>query len=164
MKDIVKKWWFWVCLVLITLIVSFVILMVFAFNTATSGISGVALEILHISENAILYSSAGETELILKIEHFDKLEEGQPQKIMNILKSYKDTILSSYKKLIVISMIDNKSDTNKANYLILYQEYNMSDFSTPTVKQYIDFSEYEELFNTYDKTMNSYTDLFNSIY
>lgn len=157
-KKLHQKWWFWVCIVLIVLIVGFVSIMLVAFNTAISGIGGVAMQIQDISENATLYTSAGNNTLILQINHFNELKDGDLNKMIDIIKVNTSTTFSNYSKFITLSYIDN--DEGQENYLLLIKEYSIPDFVEIQSLNYIDYSKYEEIFQNYSNTMN----LLNSIH
>ena len=51
----------------------------------------------------------------------------------------------------------------KENELVLKQTYSLPDFTQEENYSYINFDSYEELYNTYEDTMNKYTNLFMSI-
>lgn len=161
-KKLYQKWWFWICIVLLALIVGFVVIMIVAFNTATSGISGVAMQIQNISENTTLYSSAGGKSLILQIDHYDNLKNGDLNKMLDIIKANSNTVFSNYSKLIVLNYFD--SDEGQKNYMLLIKEFSMPDFVETNSLNYIDYSMYEEMFKNYSDAMDGYTNLFKSIY
>ena len=153
-KKLYQKWWFWVCIVLLALIVGFVIIMAIAFSTVTSGISGVAIQIQNISENATLYSSAGDNTLILQIDHFDKLEDGKLEEMFDIIRANNDSIFSNYSKFIIFNYIDIETQENP---MLLIKEYNMPDLKETKELTYVDFNLYEE-------AVEGYSDLFNQKY
>ena len=153
-KKLYQKWWFWVCIVFLALIVGFVIIMAIAFSTVTSGISGVAIQIQNISENATLYSSAGDNTLILQIDHFDKLEDGKLEEMFDIIRANNDSIFSNYSKFIIFNYIDIETQENP---MLLIKEYNMPDLKETKELTYVDFNLYEE-------AVEGYSDLFNQKY
>lgn len=153
-KKLYQKWWFWVCIVLIVLIISFTAIMMVGFFVATSGISGVAKQIQNISENTTLYSSAGNNTLILQIDHFDKLKDGDLKEMINIIKDNSNTTFENYSKFIILNYIDVESQEAP---MLLIKEYSMPDFIETKELTYIDY-------NIYENTMNGYTNLFNSKY
>lgn len=153
-KKLYQKWWFWICIVLVVLIISFTIIMVIGFNTAISGISGVAKQIQDVSDNTTLYSSAGDNILILQINYFDKLKDGDLKKIFDIIKSNIDTTFSNYSKLVVLNYIDVE---NQEIPMLMFKEYSMPDLAETKEITYVDI-------NLYKEAVESYSDLFNSIY
>ena len=153
-RKVYQKWWFWVCIVLLALIVGFVIIMAIAFSTVTSGISGVAMQIQNISDNATLYSSAGDNILILQIDHFDKLKDGDLKEMINTIKDNSSTTFESYSKFIILNYIDVE---NQENPMLLVKEYSMPDLKETKELTYVDFNLYEE-------AVEGYGDLFNQKY
>lgn len=154
-KKLYQKWWFWVCIVLIVLIVGFTSIVMVGFSITTSGISGVARQIQDISENATLYSSAGDNTLILQIDHYDKLKNGDLKKMLDVIKANTNTTLSNYSKFIVLNYFDN--DDGQEDYMLLIKEYSLPDFTEIQNLNYIDYYMYEEMYE-------NYTDLFNSVF
>lgn len=148
-----QKWWFWLCIVLIVLIIGFTSIVMVGFNIATSGISGVARQIQDISKNTTLYSSAGNNTLILEIDHFDQLKDGDLEKIINIIKENTNTTFEYYSKLIILNYIDVK---NQETPMLMIKEYSMPNFTETKDLTYVDY-------NIYENTMKNYTQLFNSI-
>lgn len=73
------------------------------FSMATSGINQVAIQIQNISDNATLYTSAGNNTLILQIDHFDELKDGDLKSMFDIIKEHSDTTFSNYSKFITLN-------------------------------------------------------------
>lgn len=161
-KKLYQKWWFWVCIVLIVLMIGFTSIVMIGFNIATSGISGVARQVQDISENATLYSSAGNNTLVLQINHCNNLKDGDLAKMLDIIKTNSNTTFSNYSRFITLNYFD--SDDGQENYMLLIKEYSMPDFSEIQSLNYIDFALYEEVMENYSDAMDGYTSLFNSIY
>lgn len=65
-----QKWWFWLCMVLIALIISFTVIMMVGFSIATSGINEIAMTIQDIDNEATLYSSAGGNTVVVEIPNY----------------------------------------------------------------------------------------------
>ena len=99
---LIQKWWFWLCLIIITIIICFTLIIL----NIKSGITGIAIQIQDIYPNATLYTSAGDNTLILELEH---LSENDVNSSFDMLKPIKDNLtteLTTYSKLIIIGYID----------------------------------------------------------
>lgn len=158
--SILRKWWFWVIVVLTILCIILISLLIVKKDNFSSNTNDIISQIKQISNKSILYVS--NDTLLVYAEHFNGIE-GELKEIMDFVKDNKSSIFKNYNKLITISLIDN-TDNSKEEYLILKQELNLSNFSLISDKTYIDFEDYKKLFNTYEGTMDNYTDLFTSIY
>ena len=58
-KPIFKKWWFWVIILAVVIVIGITTIMVMALNIVKSGINEVALSVQGIDEEATVYTSAG---------------------------------------------------------------------------------------------------------
>lgn len=144
MKDIIKKWWFWVVILAIVIAISFTIIMLVAFNTATGGINEVAMRVQEIDNDATLYSSAGGNTVIVEIPNYtDNTKKDKVDKIKNTIKEYSNNnnILSNYSNFILIRKINSD---DKKDYF-----YNTNVYNLPSMiediekgKTYIDFLEF----------------------
>lgn len=143
-KKVYQKWWFWVCIVLLALIMGFVLIMMVGFKIATSGISEVAMTIQNIDNEATVYSSAGNNTVVVEIPNYtDNTKKDKKENIENTIKNYCNTngILSNYSKFILITKINSD---NKENYF-----YNINVYDLPSMvkneeesKIYLDFVEF----------------------
>lgn len=160
MKDIVKKWWFWVVLLAITIVVGITIIMVTALIITTTGIHKVARSVQEIDNEATVYTSAGGNTLIVELPNYtDDTKKHKVEAIETVLKAYADEngILHNYSKAIICEKINSNED-NIENYFISTKVY-----SLPTMTQdmdagdvYIDFIEYtKKSLNTTATTANN---------
>lgn len=143
-KKLYQKWWFWVCIVIITLIVGFVLIMMVGFLVATSGIHIVAKEVQNIDNEATVYTSAGNNTVVVEIPNYsDSTKKDKMEKIEDVIKKYsnEDGILNDYSNFVLITKMNLN---NKEDYF-----YNVDTYSLPSMtrdedksKIYIDFVEY----------------------
>jgi len=139
-----QKWWFWLCIVGIALIVGFVLIMMVGFNIATGGINEVAMKVQSIDNEATLYSSAGGNTVVVEMPNYkDDTKKDKKEKIENIIKEYASNggILNNYSKFILIRKINSD---DKKDYF-----YNTDIYALPSMikneyegKVYIDFVEF----------------------
>jgi len=163
MKDLIKKWWFWVIILITILIIGFVTVICMGFNILRGEVGNLAIEIQDIYQDATLYSSAGRNTLILELLNYNNEEDSiKHEKIISIIKSAKNNgKLSEFSKLITLSLIDSNG---KSNQLLIKTVINLDEFTIESQESYILYKEYEDLFNKYNNAMDAYTSLFNSIY
>lgn len=163
-KSIYKKWWFWLILLAIVIIISFTIIMTKAFSVIKSEVGDYAVEVQEIYEDATIYTSAGNNNLVIELRNWNNDYDDKLSQIINITKNkINNGELSLYNKLITVSYIESN---NKNEVLFVKMEYNLPEFSQneEETREYIDFEEYQQLFSTLDETTDSYTELFNNIY
>lgn len=161
-KNFYKKWWFWLIILVIIIVISFTIIMGIAFHTATSGINEVALDIQNIDSEATVYTSAGGSNLVIELNNWNSDNgDKKSQIITTVREKINNGEMKSYAELTILTYINS---AGKADSLFIKSIYKLPDFTLLEQKEYIDFDEYEKLFNTYDKAMEGYTGLFNSIY
>lgn len=139
-----QKWWFWLCMVLIALIISFTIIMMVGFSLATNGINEVARTIQDIDNEATLYSSAGGHTVVVEVPNYtDSTKKDKIEKIENAIKKYskKDNILSNYSKFILITKMNSD---NKSDYFYITHIYSLPSMAqlSEDGKTYIDFVEF----------------------
>lgn len=103
---IYEKWWFWVCIVIIVLIISFAVALIEGYKYATSGLNAITLEIHNkINKDINVYTSTGNSMLILEFPTFmidDSNTESRGYELkeaIEILLSHSD-VLSTYKDII----------------------------------------------------------------
>lgn len=161
-KTLYKKWWFWTIILTIVIVIAFTTIMSVALIKVTTGVSGLAMQIQDIYKDSTVYTSAGDNVLLLELNNWDNQYSN---KLKEIIKLIKETVengeLNEYSKFITISYIKSN---DKNNVLCIKETYSIPDFVKEEEKEYIAFEEYQNLYNTLDKTMNGYTNLFNSIY
>lgn len=162
MKNLIKKWWFWLTLLAIVIVIGFTIIMIMAFNMDKGEIGSLAIEIQNVYEDATIYTSAGSNVLVLELNNWDNGNNDKLSQIINIVKTkVNNNELQSYTKFVTLAYIKS---SGKENVLYIRTEYNLPDFIEKNKKEYIKFEEYQSLYDTLKTTMNGYTDLFNSIY
>lgn len=162
MKDLIKKWWFWVILLAIVIVIGFTVIVIIGFNIVKGDFGELAIEIQEIYEDATIYSSAGNNTLVLELNNWDNEYNNKLSQIINIVKTkVNNNELQAYTKFITLSYIKS---SEKENVLFVKTTYNLPDFTEENTKDYIDFEEYQNLYKTLNKTMNGYTNLFNSTY
>lgn len=140
---IYKKWWFWVCMVLIAVVVGFVCIMAMGFQVVTTGINEVALNVQGIDNEATVYTSAGGNAVIVEIPNYtDDAKGSKVDEIKHMIANYSRNggILSNYSEFVLIRKIN--SDSN--DYF-----YNLDVYNLPSMtrnddesKVYIDFVEF----------------------
>lgn len=161
-KNIFKKWWFWICIVSIVLVVIIVSIIMIK-SSKLNSIDEISKEINEELKCANLFVSKESETLILELKDFDSSK--QSSKYSNVIKIIKDNLdgeLKDFSTLEVIShLAKNNSESN--NGLIVITTFELPSFKEISNNNYIDFEAYKDLYDTYDETMNSYTNLFMSI-
>lgn len=158
-KTFYKKWWFWVIILSIVIVISFTIIMGIAFNFATSGIHEVAMAVQNIDNEATVYTSAGGNTIIIEISNYtDDTKKYKVDEIVTLIKGYANNngILSGYSKAILCEKIN--SDTNIEDYFLTTRVYSLPSMTQETEEGnvYIDFVEYtKQTLNTTSSTTNS---------
>lgn len=162
MSKVLEKWWFWVILsiIIITLLITISIIVVI--NGQVNEIKGLTSEVQGIYDKAEIYLSADKKTLILELNNWDNDYEEQLSEIINLLKSkINNDELQTYNKFVTLTYLNSNE---QKNVLYIKQTYTLPNFVLEDTKEYIDFEEYKDLYNTLDNTMDSYTNLFNDIY
>ena len=114
-KKLYQKWWFWLCIVLLTLIVGFVLIIVVGLSITTSGINEVALAVQNIDDEATVYTSAGMNTVVVEIPNYtDNTKKSKKENIENTIKKYSSSnkVLSNYSKFILITKINSDNTEN----------------------------------------------------
>lgn len=163
MKDLIKKWWFWVITEIVILMISSTIIICMGYSIVKGEVENLAKEIQGIYSEATLYSSSGMNSLTLELLNYDNERDSKKQEeIINIIKAKKSNgELKEFNKLITLSYITSNGKTNQ---LLMKTIINLDEFTVESQEAYIVYKEYEELFDKYNEAMSSYTKLFNSIY
>ena len=163
-KEFYKKWWFWLILLAIIIVIGFILILVMAFNIVKGDVKDLALEIHKVYKDATVYSSAEGNTIYIELRKWDNKYSNELGKIINIVKTkVNNNELSMYNKFVTLAYI--KSNGNEEE-LLVKTVYSLPDFvkDENSSKTYIVFEEYEKMYDTLNKTMDSYTGLFNSIY
>lgn len=164
MKELIKKWWFWVIILAIVIVFGFITIVLMGYGVIKGEIGDLAIEIQNIYKDATIYSSVGSNTLVVELRNWDNQHSEELGKIINTIKTrINNNQLSSYNKFVTLTYLESN---NKEEVLFMKTTYNIPDFVKDEVntKTYIAYEEYESLFGTLNKTMNGYTNLFNSIY
>ena len=138
-----QKWWFWICIVLVAIIISFTAIMMVGYNMAAGGIGKVAMTIQSIDSEATVYSSAGGNTVIVEIPNYtDATKEDKKASIIKNIQTFASNNgeLSNYSKFILITKMNSD---NKQDYFYFTDVYSLPDMTkdTTTSKSYIDFIE-----------------------
>ncbi len=142
-KEFYKKWWFWVCMVIIALIVGLVAMMSIVFIIAISGINEVALKVQAIDSEATLYSSAGGNIVVVEMPNYtDDTKKDKKEDIERIIKnySYNGGILENYSKFIFITKMDSEGKENYFYSTSVYDLPSMTKVDSES-KAYIEFDQ-----------------------
>lgn len=162
MSKVLEKWWFWVILSIIIITLLITISIIVAINGQVNEIKGLTSEVQGIYDKAEIYLSADKKTLILELNDWDNDYEEQLSEIINLLKSkINNDELQTYNKFVTLTYLNSNE---QKNVLYIKQTYTLPNFVLEDTKEYIDFEEYKDLYNTLDNTMDSYTNLFNDIY
>lgn len=151
-KELYKKWWFWLIILAIVIVAGFTIIILMAFNIATSGINKVAISVQNIDNEATVYTSAGGNTIIIEIPNYtDDAKKYKKEAIEALIKKYaeEDRELSNYSEAIICEKIN--SDDNVKDYFLTTTVYSLPSMTEETEKEdiYIDFLEYTK------KTLNT---------
>lgn len=152
-----KKWWFWVCIVIVTIIISFTIIMIVGYNMAASGIGRVARAIQSIDTEAVVYSSAGDNTVVVEIPNYkDDVKKDKKENIINSIKSFtkKNSELNTYSKFVLITKTG--TDDNP-EYFCSTTIYNLPDMTENSVlsKTYVDFVEITKVYASISSSSNN---------
>ena len=160
-KKFYTKWWFGLVLLAIVIVIGIIIIMIMAFNTIRGEGDYLSSRVQKIYADAKVYDSILNRTLILELNNWDNQNKEKFAEIFGIIKEEAGKgMLQSYDKLITLSYIKSN---NKENTLFIKQVYNLPDFANDSTVEYIDFDEYQNMYNTLNKTMDGYTNLFESI-
>lgn len=145
---IYKKWWFWLIIFAIVLIISFTLIMWKAFSTAFDEVSVLAIDVQNVYEDATIYTSAGDNAIIIELRNWSNDYSEELNEIVDIVKSkINNGELQQYSKLITLTYLESN---NIEEALFIKDEYNIPEFTqAEETKQYIAFDEYETLINSF---------------
>lgn len=150
MKEILKKWWFWVCLVIITLIIGFTAIMLKAFDEVAGELGETAKQVEDIYSEATLYRSAGANTLILELPNLDistDTGESTYSKVKSIIYDNNKNFENTYSKLTTLITTSINEST-----LMYKEEYDLTSGDTIQFSGYIDYDTWK---NTYDSVPTS---------
>ena len=165
-NKIYTKWWFWVCIVAIVLIVGFVVIICMGFMIATSGLNEITLDIHNkVDANINVYSSTGESILILEFPNYTTGDEAKEKisQTLEVVKSHPNK-LSNFETLIIYTPV-NSDETEKGHlriykYILSVDSNNNVQISQGSILQYIDANLYikalEDSVNAWDTTIDTY--------
>lgn len=109
MKDLIKRWWFWIIVLTITFIIGFtaIILLGYALINPDKNLSKLAKELQEYHENITVYQSAGKNTIIVECT-FDNSEDSmaKSEKIGEIIGKH-ISYLSVYEKVDIDMFIEN---------------------------------------------------------
>lgn len=162
--SILKKWWLWLIVLAIVIIIAFTTIMIKAFSIVKDEIGSLAIDVQSIYEDATIYTSAGENTIIIELRNWSNDYAEELNQIINIVKSkISNGELQQYSKLVTLTYLKS-NDIEEV--LFIRDTYNLPQFTKDEqeTKRYIAFEEYEDLLNTFDDTVEGYGDLFNNIY
>ncbi len=160
------KWWFWLCIVAIALIIGFVVIMGIGFMFATSGLNKITLDIHDkIDKNINIYSSTGGSVLILEFPNYTTGDYAKEKinQTLEIVKTYPNE-LTNFKNLIIYTPV-NSEETEKGHlriykYTLSVDNNNNVQLSQGSVLQYIDANLYikalEDSINAWDTSIDTY--------
>lgn len=145
---IYKKWWFWLIILAIVLVISFTLIMWKAFSTAFDEISVLAIDVQNVYEDATIYTSAGDNTIIIELRNWSNDYSEELNEIVDIVKSkINNGELQQYSKLITLTYLESN---NIEEALFVKDVYNIPEFTqAEETKHYIIFDEYENLINSF---------------
>ncbi len=143
-------------LAVIVYIVIFVIIQLN--NENSNNLADIQKQINSVSNYYSIYTA--NDKLILLGENLNKDNQTELQEIIKLLKENASTTFKNYSTLICIDFLES---SGKENELTIKQTYSLPNFEQLEETTYIKFDTYKELYNTYEDTMDKYTDLFMSI-
>lgn len=144
---IYKKWWFWLMILAMVLIISGTLIIMKGFSIVLDEIGTLAIDIQNIYEDATVYTSAGDNTIIIELRNWNDDYSDELEKIAQTVKSKINRgELSSYSKLVMITYIEVD---NIEEALFVRSEYDIPEFEMiQESQQYIAFDEYENLLNS----------------
>ena len=159
-----KKWWLWTIIGLSCIIIALIGVIIYdnVFNKKSEDIS-LSKEISSIYPESETSISKDSGTITIELHHYSNEENtDQLSQIMQIIREKKEKgELQGYKKLKTITYMDN--DEEEENMVII-DTANIDTFTQEESASYILFEEYQSLYSTLEKTMDSYSELFNSVY
>lgn len=151
-KEFYKKWWFWLIILAITVVIGLTIFFVVALNFATKGVHEVAFKVQSIDSEATVYSSAGENTVILEIPNYTSDKNDKIDSIRKVIKEYakQGNVLGNYSKCIMILETSN-------NYVVSKYTYKLPEMEMDTINStvYVDSIAQNEFNNTTQTNENN---------
>lgn len=113
MKDVIRKWWFWLIILIITIVIGFtaIVLLGYTLINPDKNLSELAKELQEYHENITVYQSAGKNTIIIECV-FDNSEDSteKSEKIGEIIGKH-ISYLSIYEKVNIDMFIKNGTKT-----------------------------------------------------
>lgn len=156
---IYKKWWFWLIILAIVIIISGTFIIMKGFSIVLDEVSSLAIDVQNIYEDATIYTSAGDNTIVIELRNWDNDYVETLNKIIEAVKNkINNGELQQYSKLMTLTYLTS----NETEDLFIRDVYNIPDFTkAEETKQFIAFSEYQELYNNYEDSMQLLDSIFN---
>lgn len=156
---IYKKWWFWLIILAIVIIISGTFIIMKGFSIVLDEVSSLAIDVQNIYEDATIYTSAGDNTIVIELRNWDNDYVETLNKIIETVKNkINNGELQQYSKLMTLTYLTS----NETEDLFIRDVYNIPDFTkAEETKQFIAFSEYQELYNNYEDSMQLLDSIFN---
>lgn len=156
---IYKKWWFWLIILAIVIIISGTFIIMKGFSIVLDEVSSLAIDVQNIYEDATIYTSAGDNTIVIELRNWDNDYVETLNKIIEAVKNkINNGELQQYSKLMTLTYLTS----NETEDLFIRDIYNIPDFTkAEETKQFIAFSEYQELYNNYEDSMQLLDSIFN---
>ena len=156
---IYKKWWFWLIILAIVIIISGTFIIMKGFSIVLDEVSSLAIDVQNIYEDATIYTSAGDNTIVIELRNWDNDYVETLNKIIEAVKNkINNGELQQYSKLMTLTYLTS----NETEDLFIRDVYNIPDYTkAEETKQFIAFSEYQELYNNYEDSMQLLDSIFN---
>lgn len=126
MKDLIKKWWFWIILLILIISIGVISIILIGFNMINpdKNLSNLSKELQEYYEDITVYQSAGKNTIVIDC-NFENKEESteKTERIGEIIGKYID-YLSIYKN---INMNIYTKDGTKTNFIIDVETKKMTE-------------------------------------
>lgn len=156
---IYKKWWFWLIILAIVIIISGTLIIMRGFSITLDEVGRLAIDVQNIYDDATVYTSAGDNTIVIELRNWDNDYVETLNKIIEAVKNkINNGELHQYSKLVTLTYLTS----NEIEDLFIRDVYNIPDFTKEEeTKQFIAFSEYQELYNNYEESMQLLDSIFN---
>lgn len=143
-KQVYKKWWFWVVLLSVMLVIGITINILTPLVITTTRMNKLASIVQEIDKKATIYTSIGENTLIIELPNYTT-KKHNVEAIEIVLKGYasESEILHNYSKVILCEKI-NPNEDKVENYFISPKVYSLPDMTQDIDAEdvYIDFVKF----------------------
>lgn len=162
-KSVLNTIFIVIVLILVVLGIFSILKMFFGNNSnGDKEIEDLSEQLKEVYSDLTVYSSANKEILFIELNNWSNSYSGKLSEIIDIIKiKMKEEEFESYKKLTTITHLESNG---KENALLLEYTYNLPEFTQDSKREYIIFEEYQNLYNTLNKTMEGYTGLYNSYF